>query len=88
MYVHTLIKPDGTQETLERKMSFEEAQKIVGGYVQVVKARDAKLCLLVNEDGIMLGLPHNKTATPLVHPQVWCSGIRGNALVVKSKTMR
>lgn len=88
MYAHTLIKPDGSQESLERKMSWEEAQKIVGGYVEIVRTRDDKLCLLVNEEGILLALPLNKSATPLVHPAVMCSGIRGNALVVKRKTMR
>lgn len=88
MYAHTLLKPDGSQEALEKKMSWEEVQKIVGGYIQVVAMKDNKRCLLVNEDGLIIGLPANDAATALVHPAVLCRGIVGNAVVIQRKSLR
>lgn len=45
-------------------MTFRDAQKVVGGYVEVVRV-PAGGCLLVNEDGQLRRLPVNEAATAL-----------------------
>lgn len=59
--------------------TLEEAQEIVGGYVQVVRSpahRDWQV--LVNEEGLLLNLPFNSEATELCQ-----TGIVGPAIVLK-----
>ena len=59
--------------------SLEEAQKIVGGYVEMVRSpthRDWQI--LVNEEGLLLDLPFNAEATDLCG-----TGIVGPAIVLK-----
>jgi len=87
MFAKTLIKSDGTEETIERKITLEEAQELVGGYIEAVRMTDKKLSLIVNEEGMLFGLPVNRNATRLVHPNILHSGIRGNAIVVTRSSM-
>ena len=59
--------------------TLEEAQKIVGGYVEMVRSptqRDWQI--LVNEEGLLRGLPFNDEATELCG-----TGIVGPAIVLK-----
>ena len=87
MFAKILIKPDGTEEAIERKLTLEEAQELVGGYIEPVRIHDNALCLIVNEEGALFSLPLNKKATQLVHPHILHSGIRGNAIVVTRSSM-
>jgi hypothetical protein len=66
-----LFKPNGKVETVDpmngTKFSLAEAQRHVGGYVEVVKLDNCER-LLVNEDGLMMGLEPNKHAATLAQP--------------------
>ena len=87
MFAKKLLKADGTEEKLERKFTLEQAQKLVGGYIEFVRMVDDALCLVVNEEGLIFNLPLNHKATRLVHPDVLHNGIRGNAIIVTRKSM-
>lgn len=51
--------------TFENKEpSLEEAQQLVGGYVEILNI-SPDMQVLVNEEGRMKGLPHNEKATAL-----------------------
>lgn len=70
-------------EIIEDMMTFEQAQKYVGGYVQVLKSTIPKHNLVTNEDGNMQGLPVNVEATKLLHPMYGRQDIVGNVLLIK-----
>jgi len=65
-----VIQADGESFTihLNQKMKLEQYQKIVGGYIEVVQVRhDGKVCdMVLNEDGLGLGLPLNLEASLLL----------------------
>ena len=53
------------------KLTLEQLQKMVGGYIQIldintVKGKDVKAQMIVNEDGQVYNLPHNESATKIV----------------------
>ena len=56
-----VIPPRGTETTVKGNLNLEEAQGVVGGYVEVVRLNNGKM--LVNEDGISLGLELNMLAS-------------------------
>ena len=56
-----VIPPRGTEPTVKGNLNLEEAQGVVGGYVEVVRLNKGKM--LVNEDGISLGLELNMLAS-------------------------
>ena len=59
--------------------TLEEAQEIVGGYVEMVHSpNNPEIQILVNEEGLLTGLPFNKEATELCG-----TGIVGNAVILK-----
>ncbi len=59
-----------------RSPSLEEAQNAVGGLVEMLAVQDGQL--LVNEEGLILRLPSNPTAS-----QMAGRPIVGNALLLK-----
>lgn len=63
----------------DRQPTLEEAQKIVGGLVQMVSSPEQPTWqILVNEEGLLDGLPFNKEATELCG-----TGIVGHAIILK-----
>ena len=65
----------------ETAPTLEEAQKIVGGYVEMVRSpTDPSIQILVNEEGLLRGLPFNEHATELCG-----TGIVGPAIILKGK---
>ena len=67
----------------EDRPSLEQAQAIVGGYVQVVRPLNGlPLQILCNEDGLMLRLPINLHATLFAG-----RSIVGNAILLADKAM-
>lgn len=56
--------------------SLKEAQEAVGGFVEVLPVQDGQL--LVNEEGLILSLPSNPTASEIAGQP-----IVGNALLLK-----
>lgn len=68
-----------------RKFSLEEAQKIVGGYIQLIHIIDTGEILVCNEEGKLYDLPYNGLATLYahMHDALFSDYIVGNVLVCK-----
>ena len=62
----TLIKASGELETITPengdRFTLEELQKYVGGYIEHIQLPHREL-LVVNEEGLLLGLPFNAQAS-------------------------
>lgn len=92
MFAIEVIKPDGSREALNRKITLEEAQQIVGGYIEIPRSKLAHRSLVVNEEGLLIGLPANTEATKLLHPDFdWSKqpghenfSLVGNVILIKS----
>ncbi len=67
---------------LDHKPSLEEAQQLVGGYVEMVRLPDGKQ-MLVNEDGRSMDLPLNKEATEMLNPNRPGIDIVGDVVVLE-----
>lgn len=65
-----VIRANGAYESwpLEDKLALSQYQMLVGGCVEVTQVRHAgKVCdMVLNEDGLGLGLPYNTAATSLL----------------------
>ena len=63
------------------KPTLERAQELVGGLVEMVRSpTDPDIQVLVNEEGLLKGLPFNEEASEM------CStGIVGDAIILKGK---
>lgn len=65
-----IIKADGTEETIVpangTDFSLEEAQKVVGGLIEVVNLSD-DMILVCNEEGLFMHFDINEKATDLCH---------------------
>lgn len=75
------VKPKG--ETF----SLEELQKFVGGYIEIIHVANGELCMVVNEEGKILGLPINHIATRLhicLNTRPFFDVIVGNVLICGS----
>ena len=77
-------KPTMTVYGYEPKL--EEAQKAVGGYVQLVDLEGLG-CLLVDEDGKLKRKPINEQATKLYN-QLFDGVIVGNVIHLKPETRK
>lgn len=87
---YRIVQPDGATTPHEGEVSLKEMQAAVGGYVEELNpryllsefAQDAYASgvrFFVHEDGTLMGLPPNPTATALVgSPQM----LVGNLLMV------
>jgi hypothetical protein len=65
----------------DRRPSLQEAQELVGGLVQMVHSPTHQdWQILVNEEGLLEGLPFNEEATKLCG-----TGIVGDAVVLKGE---
>ncbi len=63
----------------DKKPTLKEAQKIVGGYVEMVHSpKQPDWQILVNEEGLLRDLPYNQEATELCG-----TGIVGHAIILK-----
>ncbi len=67
-------------KTFEHKQpTLEAAQEMVGGMVEMVRSpTNPDIQILVNEEGLLKGLPFNEEATKLCG-----TGIVGNAVILK-----
>ena len=50
----------------DKTPTLEELQDLVGGYIQIVIDRFGEQ-LIVNEEGVLMGLPYNRKATELLN---------------------
>ncbi len=62
----TLIKVNGVKKTITpgngKKFELEEAQKLVGGYIQIIYLDNGEVMIL-DEEGKLKGYPANQTAS-------------------------
>lgn len=81
-----IIYQSGIVADVNRKMTLQEMQKIVGGAIELVPSNIPHRSLVVNEEGLFVaGLEPNRPATKLVARGVMMSGpILGNAILIKS----
>lgn len=92
--VYIVIAPDGEKEPVNtNKVSLEQAQALVGGYVEVVPGFNKYLgnpcVVLCDEEGKLKGKPYNNRATGEWHK---CTGAHdvvlvGNILVLQGSAM-
>jgi hypothetical protein len=71
------IKTDGTIEevAINKDNSLKQKQELVGGYIELIYLADNKV-MIVNEEGLIHGLPFNTKATKIAKKY-----IVGNALL-------
>lgn len=77
------IKTDGTIEevALDKDNSLKQMQDAVGGYIELVRLTDDDV-MIVNEEGLIFGLPVNEHASKLAG-----QSIVGNVLICKGKDL-
>lgn len=64
-----ILKSNGSRERDVKIKSLKQMQELVGGYVEFVYMNDK--VLIVNEEGLLFGLPRNNQATEIAgHPIV------------------
>ena len=66
--IGVLFSADNSIKALEFKgshITLKEMQKCVGGYIEFIYLNDG-MVLVVNEEGLILNLPHNKMATRIL----------------------
>jgi hypothetical protein len=64
-----VLKSNGSRERDVKINSLKQMQELVGGYVEFVYLNDK--VLIVNEEGLLFGLPRNNQATEIAgHPIV------------------
>ena len=58
------LKLEGrAHEVIEIENTLEALQKAVGGYIETVRLRVDNAVMIVNEEGLLLGLPYNTIAS-------------------------
>ena len=65
-----------------QRPTLEEAQKIVGGYIEVLTIRDGKMQILCNENGMVEGVGINDEASEIAG-----FPIAGNAIILSESAI-
>lgn len=71
---HGITPKNGTD------FSLEEAQKIVGGFVEVIHLSSTQI-MIVNEEGLIRNLPYNRQASLIAYMARKANAIVGDVLV-------
>ena len=82
----TIVKVDGTTKRLRLRPTLDESQSIVGGYIELVKAKDLSgkpVVLVVCEDGKILGQHTNNSITKEYGPSIYSGYIVGDVIVLR-----
>ena len=67
----------------DKTPTLEELQELVGGYIQIAIDRFGEQ-LIVNEEGVLMGLPYNRKATELLNDKFNVQDfIVGDAVLLK-----
>lgn len=76
-------------EEVQERMTLRQMQDFVGGYIEMCPCTVRGHSLIVNENGGYTDLAFNDAATELVLPGTLLlpGGLRGNALLVKTRTL-
>lgn len=88
-----LIKTNGVEQEIKpkngRDFKLAELQSFVGGYIEIVDL-DKGMIMVVNEEGLLSGLPLNEKATSIAREVYPDSDmfIVGDVLVCKDKEVK
>lgn len=90
-----ILKTDGTLHALkgeDRKgrLTLEQMQKGVGGYVRVIKLRGDKMQMVVDEDAGWKAIPVNRVATEMYRRNTGYMGevIKGDVILCDYRSLR
>lgn len=90
-----ILKTDGTLHDLKGedpkgRLTLEQMQKCVGGYVRVVKLRGDKMQMVVDEDGAWKNIPVNRAATEMYRRNTGYMGevIKGDVILCDYRSLR
>lgn len=78
----TVVKVDGSEQELDHRPSLEEAQQIVGGYIELVKVGGNR-ALVVDGEGKLKNKPTNKAITSEYGSSIYGSFIVGDVIVLE-----
>lgn len=78
----TIVRVDGTEEELGHRPSLKESQRIVGGYIELVKVGNG-VTLVVNDEGKVKDKPVNKPITDRYGPKIYGGYIVGDVIVLE-----
>ena len=87
----TKSKEPGYAKTIHKQepLTLEQLQKLVGGYIQVIELHSQKKQMIINEEGKLMDLPRNDTATKIFHEEyphlTEYDYICGDALILSGK---
>lgn len=85
-----ILYVDGREEFIEPKngtdFTLEELQTIVDGHIEIVQIGDERI-MVVNEEGRLLNLPHNYTASRITSA-LGIVNIVGNVLVCHTSMVK
>lgn len=80
-YKTDIIRVNGTSDIRlsEAKLTLDELQEIVGGYIEIVyvRARGRRREMIVNDEGHIKGLPINRAASV-----IYCGPIAGDVALL------
>ena len=83
-----VVYTDGTSfDVPNPDLSLEVLQALVGGYIEFVSLRDGS-ALVVNEEGLLLGLEPNPTATAIAVTKGMPVRIVGTALFLSRREVQ
>jgi hypothetical protein len=84
-------KAGGYAKTIHKEkepLTLDQLQKLVGGYIELVNLPESKEQMIINEEGKLMGLPINSTATKIFHdnyPHLQHDWICGDAIILSGK---
>lgn len=82
----TVIKVDGSVQELDHRPTLKEAQEIVGGWIELVKAKDHwgnSVTLVVDEEGKPKNRHENKSITMVYGQSIYGGYIVGNVIILE-----
>jgi len=82
----TVVKVDGSTQELDHKPSLKEAQNIVGGFIELVKAKDNwgnVVTLVVDDKGKLKHKATNKSITMTYGQSIYNGYIVGNVIILE-----
>ena len=82
----TLVTVNGHTKELDHRPTLREAQTLVGGYIELVKAKDNwgnSVTLVVDEEGKMKDRPTNKSITMVYGQSIYRGYIVGDVIVLE-----
>ncbi len=82
----TIVRVDGTTEELDGRPTLVEAQQIVGGWIELIKAKDHwgnSVTLVVDEEGKPKNKPTNKSATLIYGPSIYGGYVVGDVIILE-----